>query len=279
MAESAGEVMAKSKPWTAEEVRQVRELGGKKNAREIGEQIGRTREAVLRMLHRLGVAGFGRGNQRLRWAEWELANLRLKAQMGKSAREICGLLGKTRWQVSEQRRRLGLFRKTPRLWTPAEVEQLRAAVGVYTACEMTVRLGRSRGCINSKLEALGLKLNRTAQTGRYRIWSAEQEATLRELVATLPAEEIAERVGRTVLACKAKAKAMGIAGVSRCYKRRKVVKRPRLKVPRLPRQQRKHVYVGHVIYCSTCQSPVVNTVEGRQGHRERIGCKRVLEGE
>jgi hypothetical protein len=286
--------MAKTPNWTEGDLKILRALAGTVGAPEIGRRLGRSVYGVQTMMQRLGLRGLNRGEQVRPWTSEEIAVLLRENAAGKSARAIGIILGRSNTSVGEKRTKLGLNSLRHREWTESEIASVYEAVGVLTVKELAMQLGRQEGALRSKCKVLDVSLNVRAMNGNYRLWSVQQESTLRELAATLTPQDIAKRVGRTVAAVKRKAIALGLgvkwsysprgtgggcgrpraAGTEMCSRSKR---QPRAAKPvKRVRPRRERTYISRLVWCVTCGCPVVNTYEGHAGHRERVGCKLIV---
>ena len=138
--------------WSAEEDRTLWEMVRKETPAQLGARLGRSVHSVKARLARLRVPGV-----RAAWP-WspELDAILLGAAPGVHVAELVQLTGRSWTSVWHRCRKLGKTFYSRRVWTGAELEQLRREVNLFVPEDLAARLGRTLRAVSSKAIELGL---------------------------------------------------------------------------------------------------------------------------
>jgi len=258
--------------WTNGEKELLRELAGSLCAREIAGRVGRTKFAVLRMMHVLGLGGMPPGRQtQIAAVQLDaIRNVRPGTSFGALARQL-GLSGEC---VRYWARKMGVRSETGRLYSEADCALLRELAGKVTTKEAAARLGRTCAQIWEKARRMRIAfLDPSA-------WTEEESERLRGLAGRVTAARAAELLGRTAFAVRGKAVRMGIPFKREPRPKREPVKREiaRQAAPsaiaacRPARVRGKRMEVSRLEWCGECHAPVSNWQQHyeRMGHRRRV---------
>lgn len=141
-----------------------------------------------------------------RWTDEECKQLRDWVEGGKTLKDCAALLGRTTGSVNNKAGLLGLrSRFKPDEWWTAErlakLRELRTAG--FTWAQIVEKLGRSEGTCRRMARTLGFK--RAPQATNGRAWTPEEDQHLLDMMtAGWAAAQVAERLGRTIYAIKAR---------------------------------------------------------------------------
>jgi hypothetical protein len=140
--------------WTEEQVATLREMVGKFSSREIGEKVGRGKNAVLKKIEQLGLSGKKIGIQKgtqLAWTKHQVEQLKLLGP-SMTVMQFAKEYGLTENQVRGKVRTTGVKMLPAVLWTPEQVEALKSS---NSATEASKRVGKSRKAVILKAHKLG----------------------------------------------------------------------------------------------------------------------------
>lgn len=137
------------RPWTAREAEALRVCWGKVPIAVIAAKLHRTEAAV-----RTRASVMGLGGRHVTFTPEVRARMREMAEAGATVPEIARAVGVTARSARNRLARDGVRASRldgARLWTPAEVEQLKAYMrdGVDSAT-VARRMGRTKGAVNTK---------------------------------------------------------------------------------------------------------------------------------
>lgn len=272
--------------WTESEIEQLRELAGKIDTRAIAKQTGRSKPSVATKMAKLGLKGKPSGWQ-YPWTAEQIEALKSGIDRNIGAHAIARETGKSKPAIYKRARMLGLDMTSQRHWTDANIECLRANGPSMTANELMPLLKRSDKTIRWKAQDIGISLKKVFRSAKpkpepkMRFWTEAEISTLKELVDRMRLPELSSKIGRTERSIERKAQTLGLRitgksgmryaprtpsnGKQRPHRRTE----PRAK-PAPPK--RELVTVSRLAWCESCRAPVVNTIAGWAGHRERVGC-------
>ncbi len=144
-----------------------------------------------------------------RWSEAEDALLRELAG-STDRKEIAQRLGRSRQAVTDRADRLGVMCGDDKLrrWQPEEDNILRSLWKQASVAELAAQLGRTVLGVRHRLQKLDLVERRSTQTPK--AWTEEDSQALVTLYGKMPYEEIAARLGRTVVSVASQAYRTGL---------------------------------------------------------------------
>lgn len=145
-----------------------------------------------------------------RWSEAEEAFLR--ENFGKlTYGEIAEKLGRTKRAVCHKAFKLGFSADAYAPWKQEEVDFLRENFSSMSSLDLAVRLKKTVHAVRRKAHKLGLRRDMWSSRPLSRkAWTKEEEASLREMAATMTSVEIARRMERTVASILCRCCRLGI---------------------------------------------------------------------
>lgn len=197
--------------WTPADDRALRRLyEAGVSLRGIGERLDRSEQAASERRRTLEIPTRVRA-----WKATEDTLVRAAARAGIPDRAVAARLGRTVEQVRRRRRRLAGPRLSPRPFTRADDERLRACWADSSEVDELARtLGRSAGALRLRAQSLGLHCPHPR-----RRWQADEDAALRDgYEQALSCAQIAAQLpGRTAGAVAARAAKLGVATYARVW--------------------------------------------------------------
>lgn len=140
----------KQSKWTDEQVSTLKEMVGKFTSTQIGEKIGRTKDAVLKKMATLGIQGTKKGFQG-GWTDEQIEKLKLLCAT-MTAHQFATENGFTDDQVYGKAKALGIRMRPVLLWTPESIEVLRSS---KNAGEAAKSIGKTLRAVRKKAKEIG----------------------------------------------------------------------------------------------------------------------------
>jgi len=176
--------------WTAEQVESLKNLCPVKTRAEIARQLGRTKEAVARMMQKLRLVGIRTYNrQKDAWTADEDAFLKEhspKWPVEKIAEKLGRGFHAVRARICRKR---FIGRKKNVLWTKQEISQLRYWLHKCSIREIAAKLGRPFESVNAKRKRLGLRI--------YEPWTKKEIAILKKFYPITTTAAVARMLGKS----------------------------------------------------------------------------------
>jgi hypothetical protein len=192
--------------WSEDEVRLLKKLFPKGKAWEVAELTGRPLTSVKQKAYDMGM----RTRERRLWSADEIEILK-KLYPKENFQRVAEILGRRPDSVSAKACQIGLReRKPPNLWTPKEKTLVKKLWPNHTASEIAKQLGRSVATVRDKASKLGAKKYDKKHPKKYHAWSKKELKLLKNLYPSRTAQEIADQIGRSVLAVRQRIFKLGL---------------------------------------------------------------------
>lgn len=154
--------------WSREQIDFVKKFYRTTTYAQLAGKLGRTRDSVTAMIHRLNLGG----KKAPRWTNKEIKLLRGLHSTTK-IKEIAEKLGRSPDSVRLRARQLGLKRKP--FWSKKQINYVKKFYRTTTYAQIARKLGKARGSISSLIQTLKLD-----KKGRAISWTEEEKKFLRE---------------------------------------------------------------------------------------------------
>lgn len=193
------------KEWSINEVQKAIDIfNHKKSYQAVAEELNRPIGEVKRVLRENGFSytlpSF--------WKSSELKFLKDNYQT-MTYKEIGKHLNRSEKSVSKVARILGYKKNSYdntvecRMWTDAEIEQIKALANMYSLTRIAEKLNRTKSAVERQMKLLGIPINSTE-----RLWPLEEEEELRMLWKSCSIAKIARILERPIAIVREKAQSM-----------------------------------------------------------------------
>ena len=146
------------------------------------------------------------------WRRWSDSEVKLlkKRHPNATLQSIADKLGRSLDVVGNKALKLGLRKETHVPWTIQEETLLKKLYADNSTKDVAKQVGRSVAVVRDKASKLGAKKYYKKHPKKYHAWSKKELKLLKKLYPSRTAQEIADRLGRSVLAVRLRIVKLGL---------------------------------------------------------------------